>query len=516
MRILVVEDEHVSRKGLCEMLHRLRPDSEVISADGSEAALRLLAESSVDLIFLDIHMPGMDGLMLLEQIRKEDAQVNVIMVSAYDQFAYAQRAIRLGAMDFIVKPYAEEIIAQVIDRVEERMSGSDMDDLFFMPDISQWMMQSGSQEDRLAEQLHLPASQVYAGRMYLLRVFSQDGVTHVGRQNKMMKWLYRRVKNAAPVDARVLMLDSENMYPMILLAREDCPLNSGQLMGWLQEAQRLFGAELCCAESHYETNMLGNIRRVYAQCKAQMECVFYLTMPCVVTEETLQMDPRRQLDGKLIDQLQEQIRKGDEEGTRRALEEIRRELAQPPYMPVQRLLYALHMGYINLLSSTGINLPDARRMELAEQMAAIVQKNWRLDRFFEAYEELAVQLAGSVNEVMSRQNMITIQHCLEYLQQHYDDPELNQEMMARKLHFSAGYFGNMFKQTTGESFVVYLNRLRVREAQKLLTNSYLKVYEIAEQTGFASVNYFIRVFKQYTQMSPNRYRMLYSVRGDRT
>ena len=128
------------------------------------------------------------------------------------------------------------------------------------------------------------------------------------------------------------------------------------------------------------------------------------------------MDPRRQLDGKLIDQLQEQIRKGDEEGTRRALEENRRELAQPPYMPVQRLLYALHMGYINLLSSTGINLPDARRMELAEQMAAIVQKNWRLDRFFEAYEELAVQLAGSVNEVMSRQNMITIQHCLEYLQ----------------------------------------------------------------------------------------------------
>lgn len=515
MRILVVEDELVSREGLCQMLRKLRQDSEVISADSSETALRLLAESSMDLIFLDLHMPGMDGLTLLEQIRRKDAQVNVIIVSAYDQFAYAQRAMRLGALDFIVKPYAEKSISQVVDRVEERMSAMSSDDQPFIPDASQWLMQSGLQEDSLAEHLHLPATQIYAGRMYLFRVFAQDGVTHISRQNKVMKWLYGRVKSTVPTGIRILILDSENMHPMILLAQRDCSLDKAQLENWFQEIQQRFEVELYCAESHYENNILGNIRRIYAQCKMQLECVFYLTTSCVVTEEMNQIDPRRQLDSKLINQLQEQIRKGDAEGTRCALEGIRQVLIHPPYIPVQRLLYALHIGYIDLLSRTGINLPDTRRMEYAEQMAAIVQKHWRLDRFWESYEKLAVELASSVNRVMSQQNIITIQHCLEYLQQHYDDPELNQEMMARKLHFSAGYFGNMFKQTTGESFVVYLNKLRIREAQKLLTNSYLKVYEIAEQTGFASVNYFIRVFKQYTQMSPNRYRMLYSVRGDR-
>ena len=516
MRILVVEDEQMSREGLCEMLHKLRPEAEVLSAEDGKAALRVFAQFSMDLIFMDIQMPGMDGLMLLEQIRKENAEVPVIMISAYDQFAYAQRAIRLGAMDFIVKPYTENSIAQVIERVEDRSSSADRDDLFFMPDISQWMLQTGSQEMGLAEQLHLPALQAFAGRMYLLRVFSEDGVTHVGRQHKMMKWLYRCVKSVVPPDVRVLMLDSENMYVMLLLAQQDCPLDTALMSGWLQEAQQIFGAELCCAVSPYESNILGSIRRVYAQCKTQMECVFYLPVPCLITEETVKIDPHRQLDVRLIQQLQEQIQKGDSAGTEQALESMKSELVQPPYMPVQRLMYTLHIGYINLLGSMGSNLPDARRMELAERMAAVVQKNWPLDRFFETYKKLNLELADFVGEVMSCQNKIAIQHCLEYLQEHYADPGLNQEMMARRLHFSAGYFGSMFKQTTGESFVAYMNHLRVREAEKLLKNSYLKIYEIAEQTGFASVNYFIRVFKQYRKMSPNHYRMLYSVRGDRT
>ena len=60
----------------------------------------------------------------------------------------------------------------------------------------------------------------------------------------------------------------------------------------------------------------------------------------------------------------------------------------------------------------------------------------------------------------------------------------------------------------------YLNRLRISKAQELLAASDLRVYEVAEQTGFANVNYFIRVFNQHTQMSPNRYRMLYAARRD--
>ena len=225
-------------------------------------------------------------------------------------------------------------------------------------------------------------------------------------------------------------------------------------------------------------------------------------------------DSRRRVEEKRIESLKTLILKGDADGACRELDELREDVAKPPYMPVQRLLYSLHAEYINLLSNVGINMTDQRRLEIAERLGAIAQKNWRIDGLFEAYRELTMELTGGVNNIVNSVNRATISDCLKYLHENYSDPELTQEMMARKLHFSAGYFGNMFKQVTGESFVVYLNRLRIAQAQEMLKNSYLKVYEIAEQTGFASVNYFIRVFKQHTQMSPNRYRMLYSSRSD--
>lgn len=513
MRILVVEDERECREGLCDTLRKLSPDSDVHAAENGEAAMNVLNSVRMDLIFLDIQMPGMDGLTLLAQIRELDDRVNIIMLSAYDQFSYAQRAIRLGAMDFIVKPYTEDAIAQVIDRVRTRMEGAMEEDAFFMPDISQWLMNPTAHADMIASRLKLSPSQHYAGRMYLMKMYAGDAVVSISRQSRIMKWLYRRVKAAVPSKVYVLVLDSEGVYPMLLFSSQGFSLDADQLQGWLEEVHELFGTAICCTPGPYETDMLVAIRQSYNQCKSLSEYAFYLPVPCVLTEEAVTTDPRRQVDSKQIEGLKALILKGDVDSSCEALDKLRASVLQPPFMPVQRLLYALHMEYINLLSNVGVNMEAQRRMELAEQLGAIAQKNLRIDAFFDAYRELTVELARSVNTAVNSVNQSIIQGCLEYLAQNFNDSELTQEKMARRLHFSAGYFGNMFKQVTGESFVVYLNRLRIHEAQSLLKNSYLKVYEIAEQTGFASVNYFIRVFKQHTQMSPNRYRMLYSSRS---
>lgn len=515
MRILVVEDERECREGLCETLRKFSADSEILSAEDGEAALGIMQRKQMDLVFLDIQMPEMDGLTLLAKIREMDEKVNIIMVSAYDQFSYAQRAIRLGAMDFIVKPYTEEAIAQVIDRVYSKLEGSMEEDVFFMPDITQWLMNPSSRADMIATRLKLPAGKRYAGRMYLFKLYAESGSPYISLQNKVVKWLYRKMKEAVGSDAYVLVLDNEGMYPVLLFSSEGCLLDADILTGWLEEMYDLFGVKACCAMGANEANILSVIRQSYTQCKTMIEYAFYLSLPCVIGENTVKTDSRRQMDGRKIENLKALILKGDASGACGALDELYEDVATPPYMPVQRMLYTLHMEFINMLGNVGINMPNQRRVEIAERLGVIAQKNGRIEGLFEAYRELTVELAGGVNNIMNSVNKITIDGCLKYLHENYSDPELTQEMMARKLHFSAGYFGNMFKQVTGESFVFYLNRLRISAAQNLLKNSHLKVYEIAEQTGFASVNYFIRVFKQYTQMSPNRYRMLYSLRGDK-
>ena len=104
MSILVVDDEI----DMQQLLKRsLEPDlgCRVETASSGETALQMLAESRFDLVLADIKMPGMDGLELLELIKREIPDVTVVMMTAYGSIDTAVEAIKNGAYDFITKPF---------------------------------------------------------------------------------------------------------------------------------------------------------------------------------------------------------------------------------------------------------------------------------------------------------------------------------------------------------------------------------------------------------------------------
>lgn len=512
MHIMIVEDERESREGLRAMLRRLEPAAQAWTAACGNDALKLLADRPIDLIFLDIRMPGMDGLTLLGEIRRRAPSVAVAILSAYDQFSYAQKAIRLGAIDYITKPYTEQAIRQVVERVQERLEPGGGERAAFLPlDSSSLMTNPAMFTQVLAGRLNLPAEAKLSGRLYVFRVLSEGAALSQQAQRQVMAWLLERIEALLPRGVRTLLLEGEGMFPLAVFSGET-PLQRDALMRCLKEARARFGARICCAAGAPEADMLRSIRASLAHCKALLEYSFYLTAPCVIADGELQTDAKKQVDRGLLEELRSHVFRGDPEAAASAVDTMRREASAPPYMPVQRLLYTLHAEWVNMADAA--KLQDAQHMELAERAAAASQRSRDIDAFFSAYCALAVELAQAVRELSTHAASAPVERCLDYLSEHFSDPQLTQEAMARRLHFSAGYFGNLFKQARGESFVRYLNRLRIRKAQELLASSDLKVYEVAEQTGFANVNYFIRVFNQHTQMSPNRYRMLYAARRD--
>ncbi|MBS3921432.1 MAG: sigma-54-dependent Fis family transcriptional regulator [Deltaproteobacteria bacterium] len=111
--ILVVDDELGARQSL-EVI--LEDDYRVLSAESGREALEVLQRELVDLVLLDVNMPEMDGLEVLRRIREQDEALDVIMVSALNLARKAVDAIRLGAYDYITKPYEPEDILSTVHR----------------------------------------------------------------------------------------------------------------------------------------------------------------------------------------------------------------------------------------------------------------------------------------------------------------------------------------------------------------------------------------------------------------
>ena len=112
----------------------------------------------------------------------------------------------------------------------------------------------------------------------------------------------------------------------------------------------------------------------------------------------------------------------------------------------------------------------------------------------------------AVNQERDNTTRKVILEARQYIQDHYQDPDLSVEMMCRQLHMSPAYFSTMFKKETGQTYIAYLTELRLDKAVELLNTTSDKTYVIAQKVGYQEQNYFSYVFKKRFGVSPTRYR----------
>src|SRR4051794_9561158 len=121
MRILIVDDHALVRRGMNYVVKEGFPDADITEAESSAAALEVMRDGGCDLALVDVRMPDLDGLELLRAIRVEWPDVPVIMLSTYDNAPYVKRALADGAAGYLLKDATHEDLAQAINVA---MSGS--------------------------------------------------------------------------------------------------------------------------------------------------------------------------------------------------------------------------------------------------------------------------------------------------------------------------------------------------------------------------------------------------------
>lgn len=115
LKVLIVDDHEAARIGLADLLES--PDIDVAgSASSGEEAIALLGETGFDVVLLDIRMPDSDGLVTLESIKEANADLAVVILSAYDNPTYLARAVALGADDYVLKNGETQAIRDSLHR----------------------------------------------------------------------------------------------------------------------------------------------------------------------------------------------------------------------------------------------------------------------------------------------------------------------------------------------------------------------------------------------------------------
>ena len=116
-KILIVDDELSIRESFALILET---DYDIVVAGSGEAALKLVSDQQFDLVFLDIRMPGLNGLETLKELKELSPQTEIIMVTAVNDVQKASEAVKLGARDYVVKPFDVDHILKLADQIIKR------------------------------------------------------------------------------------------------------------------------------------------------------------------------------------------------------------------------------------------------------------------------------------------------------------------------------------------------------------------------------------------------------------
>lgn len=121
-RLMIADDEALEREGLEWIVGRELPDTfEILHAENGRQAIEAAEERRPHIVFMDVQMPGIQGLEALKEIRKTLPEAKLVLVTAYDYFSYAQEALSLGVKEYIVKPAGREQIANLLRRLKDEL-----------------------------------------------------------------------------------------------------------------------------------------------------------------------------------------------------------------------------------------------------------------------------------------------------------------------------------------------------------------------------------------------------------
>lgn len=515
-KLMIADDEALEREGLEMMTRRMLPDMfTYVHAENGRKAIQLAEEERPDFIFMDIKMPGIQGLEAIREIRKRQPEARVVLVTAHDFFAYAKEAVSLGVKEYILKPAKREELLEVLRRLITEKEGERnrrAEELVLKEQLSRllplveneltlMLMTDCVLETDLSYLTGLAGLQWSTGYAMVLAFPFGEAGWEMFRQVRQK--LYNSFKTYAKsrLACMVSPLLGNKIAVMVPVPERGAgftqrveAVRRGE--EFLEYVHNNFGLSPIIGIGPLSEGVHG-LRESYRAASLSASAVPSDSLVRIRHSEDMYQPEEQELAAELEQGLLEALRRQQAEEARWRIGQILDSL----FAIAQGDMIRCRNEVCAMLLSAARRLPVRVPRELLAELAAAEGE--------EALRHTAAEQVEKLLAAMSAEREQRQQHVVErakmYMEQWYKT-DVSMEQTAESVNLSPYYFSKVFKQYTGENFTDYLTRLRIGEAKRLLADGELSFKEICYEVGYNDPNYFSRIFKKTTGVTPTEYR----------
>lgn len=516
-RILIADDEALEREGLEMMVSRMMGGTfQFIHAENGRKAIQLAEEHRPDIIFMDINMPGIQGLEAIKEILSRHPQTKMILVTAYDYFAYAKEAVALGVKDYILKPAKKEEIVATLQKMvleldqEKRKRGEELELKEklsrLLPVVESefaiMLMLDYVREMDLQQLIHMLDYKWDTGYSMVLSFHQEE--KRAGEAFYLRKRnVYEAVKSYIKPQLPCIVSPMIGSQIALFIPCGQNRLNYSHRVESLEWGRRLrqwvegqFTISIAVGIGAIHEGMEG-LRRSYHEAvmvssdpSAIVTVRHYDDILQVTKQESFTLDDEKQLMDALyrLDQ-EEAVQKFAvmfeklERSTGGNMEACRNEIIAL-FLSISRKLSQAGVNGENVAYFKEVHHPDHLR-----QMA-----QYRLQH-----------MISEIKDEREKRNVHMIDRAISFIHEKHKE-DISMEQVAEYVNLSPYYFSKMFKMQVGETFIDYLTGLRINQAKELIHQQEYSLKEICFEIGYKDPNYFSRVFKKVTGVTPTEYR----------
>jgi YesN/AraC family two-component response regulator len=499
MNIFLVEDEPWALTELVQLFEKYQSEHTIYSFPNGDDALEMANEIRPDLVVTDITMPGMDGLELITQLNQLDATIKSIILSVHDEFQYAQQGLKLGVIDYILKPVKKATLYKTIDQAIEEIKNENMQRI----DMGNWsvtqMLLSPSNKSEGTPEV------INKGNYYIIHLFagnwkakkSWDESTDINDHE-----LKALISNQVTAIDQVFCLTINSQQKLLLI-----PLLEQSKIDLIQFNLKFLYEKLknqmIVHISHGRKNEQQNVNEVFTSLTNQTEKnmrfgLSSLLDPTIKNEEADLSEVWVKV--RMIETfiMNGNIQKVTETATKIVLNLQNKKITQRQLsLFISNMYYALAYK-CQLEKGTELNTQD-------------IQENFEILKELTSFEQLSEWLSEmmiNLSEQYSPSQLAPknlIPRVIQWIHNHYQE-SLVFSQFADDHHVSLSYLSREFKNQTNYTFSEYVMRYRVEKAKEFFIEGVERTGDVCNLVGCEDPKHFSSIFKRIEGISPKDFK----------